>query len=292
MCTKPKTAWQRLSGGPLTQYPTHPDSIEQKLTCKKCPECVKDYYTSWATRGHRELSRWNSSVFITLTYDDDHLPKDKSLDKTHVQLFIKRVKKYFKSTKSNPIRQTYCGEYGSKTLRPHYHAVLYNCDFPDKNPHYVTSNGHQVYQSKILSQLWGQGFAEFGYATAGSIAYITKYILKKKTRAERRDPLLHEINGCIYEVKHEFIEHSRNPGIGAHLRGSHTLNKGYLYVDGLKKKIPSYYLEDLRKNDPEKYDKIQNLKFDFMETKEKESHARLQQKENAQKKLTDTKRKM
>lgn len=292
MCTKLKTAWTNPSGGRPTPHPLSENSTELKLPCNKCPECLKDYYTSWATRGSRELLRWESSVFITLTYDDDHLPKDNSLDKPELQRFLKRVKKYFGSTKENPIRQSYCGEYGGKTLRPHYHLILYNCDFTDKKPHYKTDQGHQVYQSKILSQLWGKGFAEFGYATPASVAYLTKYILKKKLRSERRTPLIIERDGITYEVAHEFIEHSRNPGIGASLRQSSTLKKGYLYVDGLKKKLPKYYLEDLRKHDPETYDHIQNLKFDFMVTKEKEGAKRLAQKEHAQKKLTDTKRRM
>lgn len=295
MCTQPLEAFENPEGGrPIFGFEGVKNGYRKvELPCGKCPECQKDYYTSWATRGSRELMRWESSVFITLTYDDDHLPSDNSLNKKHVQDFIKRVKFEFKSSKKNPIRQTYCGEYGERTKRPHYHAILYNVDFVDKRKHYRSPQGYQVYTSQMLSRLWGMGIAEFGYATPASIAYVYKYILKKRTRKEKlRGPLVIERDGVTYEVAHEFIESSRNPGIGAHMRGSKSLKKGFLSVDGKKQKLPKYYLEWLRKNDPETYDRISNLKFDFMAKLPKESALRKKQKQEAQKKLTDSKKRM
>lgn len=295
MCTRDLTAYVNPTGGrPIFGWEGVKTGLpELKLPCGKCPECMKDYYSSWATRGSRELMRWNSSVFCTLTYSDEKLPPDNSLRKKDVQDFIKRLKKEMGSTKENPIRQIYCGEYGEKTRRPHYHAILFNCDFEDRKPHYKTPQGHQVYTSEKLSRLWGHGFAEFGYAQPGSIAYVFKYILKKKSRKEKEaGPLVIERDGITYEVAHEFIEASRNPGIGAHMRGSVSLKKGFLSLDGVKKKLPKYYLEWLRKNDPATFDNISNLKFDFMSKQPKESRLRKEQKEFAQKKLTDTKKKL
>ena len=294
MCTRELTAFQNPSGGrPIFGWEGVKQGLREiKLPCGKCPECCKDYYTAWATRGSRELSNWESSVFITLTYDDQNIPPDKSLKKRHIQNFIKRVKKYFGSTKENPIRQTYCGEYGTNTLRPHYHCVLYNVDFNDKKKHYKSTQGHQVYLSQTLTSLWGKGNAEFGYATPASIAYLYKYILKKKTRREKEKPLNIELDGVTYDVEHEFIESSRNPGIGAWLRGNDSLKKGYLTVNGTKTKIPKYYLEDLKINDPNTYEKLKDSKFDYAVNKPIESPLRKAQKEEAQKKLTDTKRKL
>lgn len=294
MCTSPITAYHNPSGGrPIFGWEGEKLGLnELQLPCGKCPECCKDYYTSWATRGSRELSCWDSSLFITLTYDDIHLPQNRSLSKKEVQDFIKRVKFHFRSTKENPIRQTYCGEYGTKTLRPHYHVILYNCDFSDKKKWRITDQGHQVFISETLTKLWGLGNAEFGYASPASIAYLYKYILKKKTKKEKLEPLVIEFDGVTYEVAHEFIESSRNPGIGAFLRDSKSLKKGFLSVNGIKHKLPKYYLEHLRKTDPETYDKIQNLKFEFMNSKPKDSYLRRKQKEAAQKKLTDSKKKL
>lgn len=294
MCTRPLTCYQNPDGGrPIFGEVGRKEGLpELKLPCGKCPECCKDYYTQWATRGSRELAQWDSNLFITLTYDEEHLPDDRSLNKKHVQDFIKRVKKHFGSSKNNPIRQTYCGEYGSLTSRPHYHAILYNCYFPDAKFHRKTDQGHSVFTSEILSNLWGKGFAEFGYATPATIAYLYKYILKKKSRRERRNPLVLELDGITYDVAHEFIESSRNPGIGAFMRDSDSLKKGYLSVNGVRKKLPKYYMEYLRKNDPALFDHLSNLRFDFAASKPVESMTRKQQKEIAQKLLTDTKRKM
>jgi len=294
VCTRPLICYQNPDGGrPIFGEVGRKEGLpELKLPCGKCPECCKDYYTQWATRGSRELAQWDSSLFITLTYDEEHLPDDRSLNKKHVQDFIKRVKKHFHSTRGNPIRQTYCGEYGSLTKRPHYHVILYNTYFDDLKPHYISPGGHQVFTSETLSRLWGKGNTEFGYATPATIAYLYKYILKKKTRKEKERPFTIEHEGITYDVAHEFIESSRNPGIGACLRGSSSLRKGYLYVNGSKKKLPKYYLEWLRVNEPDVFDEISNMKFDFFNSKPKETEFRRQQKENAQKLLTDTKRKM
>lgn len=294
MCTREITAFQNPTGGrPIFGWEGVKQGLpELKLPCGKCPECQKDYYTNWATRGDRELKRWETSVFITLTYDDSHLPPDLSLNKKEIQDFIKRVKKHFGSTKENPIRQSYCGEYGEQNKRPHYHAILFNCDFTDKRRHHLTDQGHQLYTSELLTRLWGRGLATFGYASAATIAYLYKYILKKKSRKEKLSPLIIEHEGITYEVAHEFIESSRNPGIGAHMRDDLSIKKGYLSVGGVKKKLPKYYSEHLKKHDPNTYETLQNRKFDFMSTLPKESPLRKKQKEEAQKKLTDTKRKL
>ncbi|AXH77214.1 MAG: replication initiator protein [Microviridae sp.] len=296
MCTREITAYHNPCGGrPIFGWEGIKNGLQElKLPCGKCPECCKDYYTMWATRGSRELARWDTSLFITLTYNEENLPDDNSLDKKHVQDFIKRVKKEFHSSKANPIRQTYCGEYGSTTGRPHYHVILYNCDFTDRKPHYTSNAGHQVFTSKKLTDLWGKGNAEFGFATPASIAYLYKYILKKKSRKEKlAGPLLIETpDGVTHEVAHEFIESSRNPGIGAHLRESESIKKGFLSVNGVRTKLPKYYLNWLKENEPNVFAKIQDKKFDFMSNRPKETSLRKKQKEDAQKKLTDTRKKL
>lgn len=300
MCTRPQKCYINPDGGRdiFSVSRGIKEGLQEKENpCGTCPECCKNYYTSWAIRGDRELSQWDSSVFITLTYNEEHLPANFSLDKREIQNFLKRVKKHFNSTRSNPVRQIYAGEYGSQTLRPHYHAVLFNVDFVDKIYHRTTERGDKVYTSPTLNRLWSKngkqiGFAEFGYAQPGAIGYIFKYILKKKSRKEKRVPLIHEVNGITYEVSHEFIESSRNPGIGAVMRQSDSILKGYLSVDGVRKKLPKYLSEHLRKTNPRVYEEIQDKKFDYMSKLPKENALRLSQKEKAQKALTDTKKKL
>ena len=61
--------------------------------------------------------------FVTLTYDDAHIPVDHQLSKRDAQLFIKRLRYYLGKRK---IRYYLCGEYGERFGRPHYHAILFN----------------------------------------------------------------------------------------------------------------------------------------------------------------------
>lgn len=291
MCTSELTAFVNPDGGrPIFGYQGIKEGLSEiKLPCGKCPECVKDYYQSWATRGSRELQKWETNVFVTLTYSDEKLPKNRSLDISHVQKFMKRLKKYYGSTKENPIRQIYTGEYGEDKKRPHYHAILFNCDFADKKRHGISASGNVLYTSEILDRLWGHGHVKFGYANAGAIGYLFKYILKKKTRKEKLQPLFIEYDGVTYEVEHEFCQSSRNPGIGACLRGSTSIHKGFLTNGGVKNKIPKYYLNWLKENEPKVYEIIQQRKMDHALLKKPETALRKKQKENAQRKLTSRK---
>lgn len=89
----------------------------QRIPCGKCIGCRLDYSKNWATRCVLEASQWEHNWFITLTYDEDHLPKwengeycDKNgltwIDETNewqgylkpedMTLFLKRLRKYYK----------------------------------------------------------------------------------------------------------------------------------------------------------------------------------------------------
>lgn len=130
----------------------------------------------------------DSSVFLTLTYSDDFLPKDGSLSRRDLQLFFKRLRK---AVIPRRIRYFAVGEYGDRTLRPHYHMALYGCSLLDE---------------AIIAKAWSQGFIYLGSLTVQSADYICGYILKGYTkrgdlRLEGRYP--------------EFSTMSLKPGIGA-----------------------------------------------------------------------------
>ena len=266
MCLKELTAYNNPDGGrPIFGWAGVKQGLtEIKLPCGKCAECIHDYYSYWATRGYYELLNWSSNYFITLTYDNDHLPPDRSLNKKAFQKFIKKVKFAYGSTKENPIRQIYCGEYGENNLRPHYHLILFNCEISDLEETRKSDQGHLCYSSKKLSDLWGNGLVELSEATPATIAYLFKYILKKKSRRDREKPLsLVDRDGITWDVEHEFIETSRNPGIGAHMRNSSSIRKGFLSVDGVPRALPKYFLEYLKNTDPGFYEKLKDQRFDF-----------------------------
>jgi len=251
MCYRPLQCFENPEGGrPLFGF--EPEKLGYKpmtLPCGKCYECKRDHVKSWACRGHYEMLRWPVSLFVTLTYDDKNLPFMSSLKKRDVQLFLKRLKKKLKSCKENPIRQIYCGEYGDGTGRPHYHLILFNTDFADAK--LVRQEGYKrIYTSKTLTKLWGKGKVEYALANPSTIAYVVGYVHKKLSKRDNESRYAMDHDGAVYPIEPEFIEPSRNPGIGSNLRGSNSLKKGYITALGQKYKLPKYFMNWLKIHDP------------------------------------------
>lgn len=96
------------------------------VPCGKCMACRIARSREWTTRLIHELSYWDKASFVTLTYDNEHLPSDNSLSVRHWQLFMKRLRKQVEPLK---IKYFASGEYGDKFGRPHYHAIIFGLDF-------------------------------------------------------------------------------------------------------------------------------------------------------------------
>lgn len=77
------------------------------------------------------------------------------------------------------IRYFACGEYGGKTDRPHYHAIIFGHVFPDWKPWRQSVSGHLLYRSADFERVWGKGHCEIGDVTSQSAGYVSRYILKK-----------------------------------------------------------------------------------------------------------------
>lgn len=224
-----------------------------KLPCGKCLGCLKKRRTDWYLRCLHESYEYDTSVVITLTYNDDSLG-DPSLEYRDYQLFMKRLRKKFSNIK---IRFFCCGEYGSKRGRKHWHAILYNCDFEDKIIH-EKKEKYTLYRSQILADLWGKGFVTFGYFNASSCHYATKYIVKavyekKKYSSENKLPPM--------------IRMSTNGGLGIHYlkRYMEQLKIGYKVMVGkVKYGLPKFYLKKLKDYDPVWYsDWLEKMYFYF-----------------------------
>lgn len=128
------------------------------------------------------MHEYNS--FVTLTYDDDNLPDDYSLNVREWQLFYKKLKSdvryHVGKEAAKALKFFHCGEYGETYGRPHYHACLFGLDWPDK-VHYKTENEVQTFTSERLAELWGKGHCVVGAVTFDSAAYVARYCLKKRT---------------------------------------------------------------------------------------------------------------
>lgn len=212
--------------------------------------------------------------FITLTYDNDHVPTSYSVDKRPFQLFMKRLRK---SLGSQLVRFFACGEYGDEGLRPHYHALIFNHAFPDRKLHAVR-NGRRYYKSDALNALWPFGqLNEVTDVTYQSAGYVARYTMKKVNgdgaddHYYRRSPM----DGNYYRVAEEFSLGSRRPGIGTSWLQKFKADyfpSDFVVVDGRKKKPPRFYLNKLKEDEQQQIKrarKRQSLKHRDNNTKER-----------------------
>lgn len=198
--------------------------------------------------------------FITLTYDDQHLPQFGSLNKIHFQKFIKRFRKEIHPLK---IRYYHCGEYGDGYKRPHYHALIFGYDFPDKQLWSYGQGKDKLYRSTQLERLWDKGHSSIGNVTIKSAAYCARYTLKKVRglRLKERDPktdllpyqTIDYSTGEIIDLQPEYTTMSTHPGIGRdwyEKYKSDVFPDDYVVVNGRKKPTPKYYRNLLEQSDP------------------------------------------
>ena len=165
-CYRPLDAYQ-LDSGEITFSERGKVKRALQLPCGRCIGCRLSKQRAWALRCLHEAQLHESNSFVTLTYDDDHVPV--SLDYRHFQKFMYRLRKQL-----GPTRFFACGEYGELTNRPHFHAVLFGRTFSDGVP-----CGTNIKSSAALTKLWPYGFSSFGDLNYQSAAYVAGYALKK-----------------------------------------------------------------------------------------------------------------
>lgn len=199
------------------------------LPCGQCIGCRLERSRQWAVRCVHELRSHESSCFLTLTYDADHLPQGGTLVKKHVQDFFKRYRK-----KYGKLRYFYCGEYGEKGSRPHYHAIIFGHDFVDKR--LWRDGDNPLFVSPSLAALWPYGFSSIGAVTFESCAYVSRYVTKKVTG---------DLAAAHYGDRiPEFVDMSRRPGIASDFAkryGNEILDHDSVVVRGIEMRPPRYY---------------------------------------------------
>jgi hypothetical protein len=254
-CYHPLVAY-RGSDGAIT-FADRGRGDQLLLPCGQCVGCRLERSRQWAVRCLHESKSHARNCFITLTYDDDHVPYDGSLDYTHYQLFMKRLRKAL-----GPARFYMCGEYGDDYGRPHYHACLFGVDFPDRVVQSRSGSGFFVYRSDLLSSLWPHGFssvADFSFETA---AYVARYVMKKITgqAGETHYDVVNTETGEIFSRTPEFCRMSLKPGIGAlwfdRYGMSDVVVRDSVIVNGVEATVPRYYDKLLKRRDPMRYDDV------------------------------------
>ncbi len=260
------------------------------VPCGSCIGCRLDRSRAWAIRCVHEAQLHETNCFITLTYDEKHLPKDGSLSLGDFQLFMKRLRK---SLSPKQIRFFHCGEYGDKLSRPHYHACIFNHDFADRTL-WSQRNGNKLYRSASLEKLWPYGYSSVGTLTWQSAAYIARYITKKITGAAAKDHYerVETSTGEITHLAPEYITMSLKPGIGSEwfkLYSGDVYPGDFVVIDGKKFKPPRYYDNLLELSDLETFELIKEERENYaLKYPEEQSPSRLATREICTLKKTES----
>lgn len=227
------------------------------LPCNGCIGCRLEKARQWTVRCVHEASLHDHNAFLTLTYSPEMMPESGSLDKRHWQLFAKRVRKNL-----GPFRFLHVGEYGPKTFRPHYHALMFGCArghpprrFFDDRVLWKVQNGSPLFVSKELEELWGLGQCSIGEVTPASAAYVARYTMKKLT-GEQAEEMYRRIDlktGEEYYVQPEYATMSRRPGLGAgwfEKYANDTYPSDEVIYEGKRMRPPRYYDALYERRDP------------------------------------------
>lgn len=192
--------------------------INQPVPCGKCPKCAQTKIQQWTFRLKQELKISTSAYFVTLTYSDDNLTYGDTMPtlvKKDFQDFMKRLRYY----DTGKIVYYAVGEYGSKTHRPHYHAILLNVDNPENIP-----------------KAWQLGFTYAPpLASIDGIGYVLKYISKPKNKITGKQPefsLMSKGIGKNYLTQAVKRYHSQTQNC-------------YINDNGYNKSMPKYYKDKL-----------------------------------------------
>ena len=210
-----------------------------------------------------EASLHEQNCFITLTYDNDHCPTDRSLNYGDFQRFMKRFRKRFKDS---TIRFYMAGEYGEKFERPHFHACIFGFNFPDLTLWKRTPSGALIYRSKSLEDLWPFGYSSVGDVTFESAAYVARYVMKKRTGKGVGDhyETTDMETGEIKDRTPEFNRMSLKPGIGYGWYKRFTTDiypHDYVVINGREARPPKFYDKKFADDFPEEFEALQFQRF-------------------------------
>jgi len=199
-----------------------------EVPCGKCSGCRADQALMWSIRAYHESTLHLRNCFLTLTYDDDHLPADGKIIKKHLQDFFRSCR-----DRGYKLRYIACGEYGEQTRRPHYHAIIFGQDFQFDRQDVDES----LYTSPTLSSIWDKGLISIAPVTMSSICYVCGYVNKKIGDEDT------------------FSLSSRRPGIGHNwlkLYHDDLVRTGKVTIEGREYPVPPRYLEWL----PEEFEAL------------------------------------
>ena len=243
-----------------------------ELPCGQCVECRLARSREWATRCMLETKDHKNNYFITLTYNNDNLPKGNginidtgeifevgTLKPKDLQDFMKRLRiTWERKYNITNIRYYACGEYGEQYARPHYHAIIFGLPIFDLKPDHRSKKGNMNYRSDEIEKIWGKGRIAIGTVTWDSCAYTARYVMKKQTGKGKEE------YKKIIGVEPEFVRMSRRPGIARNYYEQHKKNIyecDEIWIStrkGVQKVKPSKYYDKLF--DIEEHEELEEIK--------------------------------
>lgn len=247
----PGTGKRSIIFNPMKSVNSHNPIL---VPCGNCTGCKLEKARTWAIRCHHESRLHNQNAFLTLTYNDQHLPEDYSVHPRELQLFMKRLREYLdRKEEGTKVRFYACGEYGSATLRPHYHILLFGYQFSDLQLHRRGRHGHPIWKSETLSTLWPYGWAYTASVGEQSAGYVARYVMKKQIGDHRACQdiyytRIHPVYGTFHRVQPEFHLMSRRPGLGADWAKRYKSDyfpSDFVIFNGKKAPVPKFYNSNL-----------------------------------------------
>lgn len=206
--------------------------------CGQCLPCRINLRRVWTSRIMLEAEGYENTSFLTLTYDDDSVPRDELgryvLRPDDLKAFWKKLRNHFPV---GSIRYYACGEYGHEGERewnPHYHAALYGVACEGQILRADTGRRCHCDTCSLVREVWDQGNVTLDELNETTAAYICGYVIKKMTtdddfRLDGRPP--------------EFSRQSQGIGkfaafeIAAHLKASGLVDNALQFSD-----VPFHYL--------------------------------------------------
>lgn len=271
----------------MKAYKTHDGNIkfeycadshtELQLPCGQCIGCRLNHAESWAVRMVHEAQMHDQNSFVTLTYDDKHIPQDGNLNYEDVTKFIKKLRstiKYNEIAHQIPqVKFKYyrVGEYGEKFSRPHYHIIIFGFDFSTKliydgieNERRIwrTKDERRYYISSLLTKLWGLGHAEIGEVDYRTCMYVAKYVTKKINGGLKQSHYQRITDtGEIISVVPEKASMSRRQAIGKQWLENYWTDvypEDTCIHEAKRLKVPKYYDKWLEKNNPKLLEEVKS----------------------------------
>lgn len=225
----------------------------RSFPCGHCTACRIQRTSQWALRLMNELPKWNyDATFITLTYDEEHLPNDYALHKEDAQNFIKRLRNDFidlgwytldeQNRKKANLRYFLCGEYGDADChgfngRPHYHAIIFGLPYDKVGRQLVKDNWRLCDETRFNYNPIAKKEQGFAPVSVDDIRYVTGYVQKKYNGKKAL-----EVYG---ERLPPFQLQSQALGLDFALSHKKEIENGNIKFRGHNVSIPRYYLKKL-----------------------------------------------